>query len=172
MWYIMHDTGESEDFIKTETIFSCFVFCKSVCPLALCCKNFHFVLKFQACCITIKDLLWYVILLNYLLKIPWRLVRNHMISKSWFSCFLHVVEAHLLLKIFKPSFIGTLAVLLSPVSAKHLYSHKIVSLPLVSLTANLFCASSSQPYTKRSFLRCWERDHSDIHKKCSHSLEH
>lgn len=150
-WYRVHDTGENEHFIKTEMTFSCFVFCKSIYPLALCCKNVHFVLKFQACYITIKDLLWYVILLNYLLKIPWHLVRNHMISRSWFSCSLHVVEAHLLLKIFKPSFTGTVAVLLSPVSAKHLYSHKIFSLATVSLTANLFCASSVQPYTKGHF---------------------
>lgn len=120
-WYRVHDRGESEDFINTEMTFSCFVFCKSVCPLALCCKNFHFVLNFQACYITIKDFLWYVILLNCLLKIPWHLVRNHMISRSWFSC-SHVVEAHLLLKIFKLSFTGTVAVLLSPVAAKHLYS--------------------------------------------------
>lgn len=117
--------------------FSCFVFCKSVYPLVLRCKNCHFVLKFQVCYITIKDSLWYVILHNYLLKIPWHLVRNHMISRSWFSCSLHVVEAHMLLKIFKPSFTGTVAVLLTPVSAKHLYSHKIFSLPTVSLTVNL-----------------------------------
>lgn len=78
--------------------FSCFIFCKSVYPLVLCCKNFHFVLKFQAWYITIKDLLWYVILHNYLLKIPWHLVRNHMISRSRISCSLHVVEAHLFLK--------------------------------------------------------------------------
>jgi len=151
MWNRVHDTGEREDFIKTEMTFSCFVFCKSVYPLVLCCKNFHFVLKFQACYITIKDSLWYAILHNYLLKIPWHLVRNHMISRSWFSCSLHVVEAHRLLKIFKPSFTGTVAAILTPVSAKHLYGHKIISLPSVSLTANLFCASSSQLYTKGLF---------------------
>lgn len=122
----------------------------SSASLALCCKNFHFVLKFQACYITIEDLLWYVILLNYLLTIPWHLVRNHMISRSWFSSSPHDVEAHLLLKIFK-LFTGTVAVLLSPVSAKHLYSHKIFSLLIVSLIANIFCALSSQPYTKGPF---------------------
>lgn len=121
-------------------------------------------LKFQAYYITIKDSLWYVILLNNLLKIPWCLGRIHMISRSWLSCSLHVVEAHLLLKIFKP-FTGRVAVLLTqslqsicivPTSSPSLQYHLLptFSVHLPSHTQKVlstFLRKGSQWHTQEMF---------------------